>query len=179
RGIGDRKQEVATLLGLANVYNWGHKINEVLATVNTALAIATEIGDTAGQAGCHALRGEARSGVYGPAVDAMRDSSEAVRPAREAGDRPLLGPCLAVAGRHLEWHGEYETAARHLREGLELARREHAGYLVALSLYHLGHADLARGNYEGALGQYRRLLEYAEAAGDKLYLARLPNLFGG
>src|SRR5262249_10647323 len=80
---------------------------------------------------------------------------------------------------HLEWHGEYETAARHLREGLELARREHAGYLVALSLYHLGHADLARGNYEGALGQYRRLLEYAEAAGDKLYLARLPNLFGG
>ena len=54
------------MLGLANVYNWGHKIGEVLATVNGALAIATEIGDTAGQAGCHALRGEARGGVYGP-----------------------------------------------------------------------------------------------------------------
>jgi hypothetical protein len=29
RRLGDRKQEVATLLGLANVYNWGHKIDEV------------------------------------------------------------------------------------------------------------------------------------------------------
>jgi tetratricopeptide (TPR) repeat protein len=71
------------------------------------------------------------------------------------------------------------VAAGHLREGLELARREHAGYLVGLAHYHLGHAALARADYEAALEQYRRLHEYAEAAGDKLYLARLPNLFGG
>ena len=179
RPIGDRKQEMATLLGLANVYNWGHKIGEVLSTVNAALAIATEIGDTAGQAGCHALRGEATGGVYGATVDAMRDSSEAVRLAREVGDPRLLAQCLTFAGRHLEWHGEYDAAVAHLREGLELARHEHSGYLVGLSLFHLGHAALARADYEGALGHYRSLLEYAEAAGDKLYLARLPNLFGG
>src|SRR5262249_58856592 len=179
RRVGDQKQEVATLLGLANVYNWGHKITDLLATVNAALGIATEIGDTAGQAGCHALRGEATGGMYGPVVDAMRDSSEAVRLAREAGDVRLLAQCLTFPRRHLEWHGEYESAVAHLREGLDLARREHAGYLVGLALYHLGHADLARGNYEGALAQYRRLVDYAEAAGDKLYLARLPNLFGG
>jgi class 3 adenylate cyclase/tetratricopeptide (TPR) repeat protein len=179
RRFGDRKQEVATLLGLANVYNWGHRIGEVLATVNAALAIAIEIGDTAGQAGCHALRGEARGGVYGPVVEAMRDSSEALRLAREAGDPRLLAQCLTFAGRHLEWHGEYDVAVGHLREGLELARLEHSGYLVGLSLYHLGHAALARGDYEGALEHYRSLRDYAEAAGDKLYLARLPNLFGG
>jgi class 3 adenylate cyclase/tetratricopeptide (TPR) repeat protein len=179
RRFGDRKQEVATLLGLANVYNWGHKITEVLATVNGALAIATEIGDTAGQAGCHALRGEARGGVYGPVVEAMRDTSEALRLAREAGDSRLLAQCLTFAGRQLEWYGEYDVAVGHLREGLELARREHSGYLIGLSLYHLGHAALARGDYEGALEHYRNLLEYAEAAGDKLYLARMPNLFGG
>jgi tetratricopeptide (TPR) repeat protein len=147
--------------------------------VDRALAIATEIGDTAGQAGCHALRGEARGGVYGPVVEAMRDSSEAVRLAREVGDSRLLAQCLTFAGRQLEWHGEYDVAVGHLHEGLELARREHSGYLVGLALYHLGHAALARGDYEGALAHYRSLLEYAEAAGDKLYLARLPNLFGG
>jgi class 3 adenylate cyclase/tetratricopeptide (TPR) repeat protein len=179
RRLGDRKQEVATLLGLANVYNWGHKIGEVLATVDRALAIATEIGDTAGQAGCHALRGEARGGVYGPVVEAMRDSFEAVRLAREVGDSRLLAQCLTFAGRQLEWHGEYDVAVGHLHEGLELARREHSGYLVGLALYHLGHAALARGDYEGTLEHYRSLREYAEAAGDKLYLARLPNLFGG
>jgi len=179
RRFGDRKQEVATLLGLANVYNWGHKIAEVFTTVNEALAIAIEIGDTAGQAGCHALRGEARGGVYGPVVEAMRDSSEALRLAREAGDPRLLAQCLTFAGRQLEWHGEYAVAVERLREGLELARREHSGYLVGLALYHLGHAALARSDYEGALAHYRTLLEYAEAAGDKLYLARVPNLFGG
>jgi tetratricopeptide (TPR) repeat protein len=164
---------------LANVYNWGHKIGEVLATVNGALAIATEIGDTAGQAGCHALRGEARGGVYGPVVEAMRDASEAVRLAREVGDSRLLAQCLTFAGRQLEWHGEYDVAVAHLREGLELARREHSGYLVGLALYHLGHAALARGDYETTLEHYRSLREYAEAAGDKLYLVRMPNLFGG
>src|SRR5207237_6989733 len=144
-----------------------------------ALAIAIESGDTAGQAGCQALRGEARSGVYGPVVEAMRDSSEALRLAREAGDSRLLAQCLTFAGRHLEWHGEYDVAVGHLREGLELSRREHSGYLIGLALYHLGHAALARGDYEGALEHYRSLLEYAEAAGDKMYLARIPNLFGG
>src|SRR2546425_299953 len=144
-----------------------------------AFASAVEIGDTAGQAGCHTLRGEARGGVSGPVVEARRDSSEALRLAREVGDSRLLAQCLTFAGRQLEWYGEYDVAVGHLREGLELARREHSGYLVGLSLYHLGHAALARSDYEGALEHYRSLLEYAEAAGDKLYLARLPNLFGG
>ncbi len=179
RGLGDRKQEVATLLGLANVYNWGHKIDEVLATVSDALAIATEIGDTAGQAGCHALRGEARGGVYGPVAEAMRDVTEAVRLAREVGQPRLLAQTLAFAGRQLEWHGEYDAAVAHLGEALDLARREHAGYLLGLALFHLGHAALARGDYEAALAHYKSLVEYAEAAGDKLYLARVPNLLGG
>ena len=179
RRIGDRKQEVATLLGLANVYVWGHKTEQVFTTVNEALAIALEIGDVAGQAGCYALRGEARGLVYGPTVDAVRDSSDALRLAREADDPRILAQCLVFAGRHLEWHGDWDVATRYLREGLELARREHAGYLMGLALYHLGHACLARGDYEGALGHYRALSEYAEAAGDRLYLARIPNLFGG
>ena len=179
RRSGDRGREMATLLGLANVYNWGHRTEQVFATVNAALAIAIEIGDAAGQASCHALRGEARGSLDGPTSEAVGDSSDALRLAREAGDARVLAQCLVMAGRHLEWHGEYDIAARYLREGLDLARREHAGYLIGLSLYHLGHAALAGADYEGALEHYRALVEYAEAAGDKLYQARLPNLFGG
>jgi len=109
----------------------------------------------------------------------VADSSEAVRLARDAGDSRLLAQCLAFAGRHLEWHGDYDLAVDYLTKALDLARREHPGYLVGVALYHLGHAALARGDYETALARYQSLLEYAEAAGDKLYLARLPNLFGG
>jgi class 3 adenylate cyclase/tetratricopeptide (TPR) repeat protein len=180
RRAGDRKQEMQTLLGLASVFVWGHKTpEEVFARLNDALAIAEEIGDTAGQAGCHAVRGEARGVVYGPTVEAVRDSSEALRLAREAGQPRVLAHALVTAGRHLEWHGDYDVALRYLAEGLELARREHSGMLMGIALYHLGHAELARGNYEAAQAHYQTLLDYAEAAGDKMYLARLPNLFGG
>ncbi len=179
RRTGDRKQEAATLLGLANVYNWYHQPEQVFSTVNSALAIASDIGDAAAQAGCYALRGEATGAVYGPRVETIRDSSEAVRLAREVGDSRLLAQCLVFAGRLREWHGQYDVAVRYLAEGLELAQREHAGFLIGLAHYHLGHASLAGGDYEGALKHYQGVMEYAEAAGDKLYLARVPNLFGG
>jgi tetratricopeptide (TPR) repeat protein len=109
----------------------------------------------------------------------MRDSAEALRLAREAGEPRVLAQALVFRGRHLEWHADYDGALHHMGEGLELARREHSAVLMGLALYHLGHAELARGNYEAAQAHYQTLLDYAEAAGDKLYLARLPNLFGG
>src|SRR5437867_1421209 len=123
-----------------------------------ALARAIESGDGGGEAGGPAVGGEARGAVYGPVAGAMRDSPEALRLAREVGDSRLRAQCLTFAGRHLEWYGEYDVAVGHLREGLELARREHSGYLVGLSLYHLGHAALARSDYEGALEHYPSLL---------------------
>jgi class 3 adenylate cyclase/tetratricopeptide (TPR) repeat protein len=180
RRAGERKQEMTALLAMAAVNVWAHKPPEqVLATVSEALAIAEEIGDTAGRAGCHAVRGEARGVVYGATDEALRDSSEALRLAREAGEPRVLAQALVFRGRHLEWHGDYDTAMQYLAEGVELARREHFTVVMGLGLYHLGHAELARGNYDAAHGHYQTLQNYADAAGDKLYLVRLPNLFGG
>ncbi|HEU5193167.1 MAG TPA: adenylate/guanylate cyclase domain-containing protein, partial [Methylomirabilota bacterium] len=165
RRAGDRTREVQTLLGLAYICVWGHKpAEQVMATVSDALAIAEEIGDTAGRAGCHALRGEVRSDMVGPTAESMRDSEEAVRLAREAADPGVLAQALVFRGRHLEWHGEYDAAQLHLAEGLELARREHSATLMGLALYHLGHAELAQGNYDGAQAHYQTIRDYAEAA---------------
>jgi len=50
---------------------------------------------------------------------------------------------------------------------------------MGVALYHLGHAALARADYETAEAHYQALLEYASSAGDKMYLVRLPNLLGG
>ena len=56
---------------------------------------------------------------------------------------------------------------------------EHAGFLLGLGLFTLGHAYLAKGEYEAALGSYHALREYAEAAGDKWWITRTPNCIGG
>jgi class 3 adenylate cyclase/tetratricopeptide (TPR) repeat protein len=177
--MGDRKEQAAALIELSNVYNWSHKLDLLLPTVNRALLIARDLGDAALQAGCLALRGEGVAVVYGPLVEALVDSGESLRLARETADPRLLAQALAFAGRHLEWHSDYDRAITYLTEGLDLARREHAGYLMGLALFHLGHARLARGEYEEALSLYRELADYAAAAGDKLYMMRAPNLLGG
>jgi sn-glycerol 3-phosphate transport system permease protein len=93
----------------------------------------------------------------------LRDSSEALRLAREAGEPRVLAQALVFRGRHLEWHGDYDTAMQYLAEGVELARREHFTVVMGLGLYHLGHAELARGNYDAAHGHYQTLQNYADA----------------
>ena len=44
---------------------------------------------------------------------------------------------------------------------------------------HIGVANTAKGEYEEALRWYRRLSDYASAAGDKFFMARVPNCIGG
>jgi tetratricopeptide (TPR) repeat protein len=165
RRTGDRKQEVAT--------------EQVFATVNAALAIAIDIGDTGGQAGCYALRGGARASCMARSwrrfATRRTRSVLLAKPATRASSRSVSSPLVGISNGT----ANMRSPCDYLREGLELARREHSGYLIGLALYHLGHADLAGADYEGALKRYRSLLEYADAAGDMLYLARLPNLFGG
>ena len=66
-----------------------------------------------------------------------------------------------------------------LQEGVELARRTHAGFLSGVAAFYLGNAYTARGAYEDALQWYQQLSDYASTAGDTRLLARVPNVIGG
>jgi tetratricopeptide (TPR) repeat protein len=78
----------------------------------------------------------------------------------------------------LQWNGAFERALGHLRKGLKLARAAHSGFNVGQCLFFLGHVALSHGEYEQALGWYQQLNEYAQAAGDAFWLARVPNCTG-
>jgi tetratricopeptide (TPR) repeat protein len=60
-----------------------------------------------------------------------------------------------------------------------LAQRTHQGFFFGFCAFMIGHARAAVGEYEEALQWYRRLSDYASAAGDKLWIARVPNTIGG
>jgi class 3 adenylate cyclase/tetratricopeptide (TPR) repeat protein len=174
----NRRQEIEILLGLSGVYNWYHKTEPALQCVNAALAVALEIGDRASQASCLVMRGEAIAAGHGQVMEATPDLEEAVRLSKEIADPRLLARTLTFAGRNLQWRGEFDQTIAYLKEGVELARREHSGFLLGLGLFSLGHAYLAKAEYDEALRSYHELREYAEAAGDKWWITRTPNCIG-
>jgi class 3 adenylate cyclase/tetratricopeptide (TPR) repeat protein len=178
RQAGNRRQEIEILLGLSSVYNWYHKTEPALQCVNAALAVALEIGDRPSQASCLVMRGEAIAAGYGHVMEATPDLEEAVRLSKEIADPRLLARTLTFAGRNLQWRGEFARTIAYLKEGAELARREHAGFLLGLGLFSLGHAYLAKGEYDEALRSYHELREYAGGAGDKWWITRTPNCIG-
>jgi len=82
-------------------------------------------------------------------------------------------------GNVLQWRADFDRALVHLYEAAEQAQRAHVGFFFGLAAFHIGHANTGKGKYEEALRWYRRLSDYASAAGDKVWIARVPNLIGG
>jgi tetratricopeptide (TPR) repeat protein len=164
---------------LGEVYNYYHKPEPAVQYVNEALALAVEIGDRAAQAVCLVTRAYAIATAYGHVIEAKPDVEEAVRLAQEIADPHLLAQTLTFAGLNLGWQGEFDRAIACTQEGLELARREHMGFMLGQGLFVAGHAFLAKGEYEEALRRYAELRQYAEAAGDKFWIVRAPNCLGG
>ncbi len=178
RPLGDRNREIEILVALSGVYYWGHNAESARQAANEALAIAREVGDRAAEAGCLGMRAETAV-ADGTLIQATADIEEALRLSHEIGEPRLRAQILTSAGRVLQFRGEFDRAIAYLREGVQLARQEYLGDFLGLALYVLGHAHLAKGAYEDALRWYQELGEYAEAAGDKLYIVRVPNCLAG
>jgi tetratricopeptide (TPR) repeat protein len=109
----------------------------------------------------------------------MPDAEEAVRLTKEIGDPKLLAQALSNLGATLQWRAAFGRGLAYLHEGAELAQRAHSGFDFARAAFHIGLANTAKGEYEEALRWFRQLSDYASAAGDKFFLARVPNCIGG
>jgi class 3 adenylate cyclase/tetratricopeptide (TPR) repeat protein len=179
RQTADRRGEIDLLVGLCGAYIRSHQRDPALAAIEPALAMARELGDRAFEARCLANRAWLRSVGYGQLVETTPDAEEALRLAREIGDPKLVAEALIALGRVLQWRAVFDRSLEYLQEGVELARLTHAGFLFSVAAFFIGNAYMARGAYEDALRWYQQLSDYASKAGDKLHMARIPNLIGG
>jgi class 3 adenylate cyclase/tetratricopeptide (TPR) repeat protein len=179
RQLGDRDLEMRLLVGLSDVYNWKHEGEPALDYNEQALAIARDTGSISFQATCLASRVLLRSAGYGQIIEATPDAEEALRLAGEVGDPRVLPRALAYLGGALQWRGQYDRGIPYLLQGAELAEETHNGFFFAYCAFMVGNAFAAKGEYDQALGWLRRLLDYANGAGDKFYMARAPNLIAG
>ena len=179
RQTADRRGEIDILVGLCGAYIRSHDRDPALAAIEQALAMTRELRDRAFEVRCLANRAWLRSVGYGQLVETTPDAEEALRLAREIGDPKLVAEALICLGRVLQWRGVFDRSLGYLQEGVELARRTHAGFLFSVAAFFIGNAYTARGAYEDALQWYQQLSDYASKAGDTLHMVRIPNLMGG
>jgi class 3 adenylate cyclase/tetratricopeptide (TPR) repeat protein len=179
RQTADRRGEIDILVGLCGAYIRAHDRDPALVSIEQALAMTRALRDRAFEARCLANRAWLRSVGYGQLVETTPDAEEALRLAREIGDPKLVAEALICLGRVLQWRGVLDRSLGYLQEGVELARRTHAGFLFSVAAFFIGNAYTARGAYEDALQWYQQLSDYASKAGDKLHMVRIPNLIGG
>jgi class 3 adenylate cyclase/tetratricopeptide (TPR) repeat protein len=178
RRAGDRRREMEAMVWLSSVYDYAHRGEPAIDYNEQALTIACELDDREYQAICLANRVAIRTGGWGEIVETTPDAEEALRLSKEIKNQPLLAKSLVFVGRAQQWRGEFDRALAHLKEGLELAQKIHSGFNYGQGVFLTGNAHLSRGNYEEALRWYKRLSDYGSAAGDKFWIARVPNCIG-
>ena len=133
----------------------------------------------AGDHAAHTFANAEASQHYARAIEAAPDAEEALRLSKEIGDPKLLAQTLCYSGALLQWRADFGRSLAYHHEAAEHAQRAHAGFLFGMAAFFIGHANTAKGEYEEALRWYRRLSDYAHAAGDKVWMARAPNIIGG
>ncbi len=179
RSAGDRRREIRILLGLTGVYFNAHRSAPLFEHVEEALRMARESGDKDLEAACIARRIFPTASCHGVSDELRREAEEAVRLASFSDDPRVAADAHVGLGTVLQWRGDYDASLESLRKAGSLARQSHYGWGIGLSLFQTGMAQMSRGEHEAALATYRQMLEYAEGAGDRFFLARAPNLIGG
>jgi class 3 adenylate cyclase/tetratricopeptide (TPR) repeat protein len=176
---GDRQGEIETRVGLSTMYMQSHQREPAIQHIDAALDIAGALGDRATQAFCHMQRAIVRSAGLGSIPETRADVEVGLATYREIRQPRRLAQTLIWLGTILQWRGELDRGIALLSEGSVLAQGEGAGFIFGIATFFGGHAHASKGEYEEALRWYRRLSEYAEAAGDKVFLSRAPNSLGG
>jgi tetratricopeptide (TPR) repeat protein len=178
REAGEPALEAEMLTALGGVHNLNHRPERALEELNRALQVARRGDHRALEATCLATIVLTRTAGFGHLRETTEDTETVIRLAPEIGDPRGRAQALIYAGVSLQWRGRYERALAVLGEGIALARSVHAGFVEGLGTFHVANALLSQGRYEEALASYRRLHEYALAAGDRFALVRAANTIG-
>jgi diguanylate cyclase (GGDEF)-like protein len=137
-----------------------------LAEADAGLALAADTGDAPALAGFRTCRGYALE-LQGKPAEAAVEFETAVAQAERAGDSVLLADALALRGESRHYHGRYDEAIADLDRAyalnLELGLKD--GQRYTLNAIANVYSDANVGEYDKAIGYYRQLLKYDEAAG--------------
>jgi tetratricopeptide (TPR) repeat protein len=178
RRTGNRTLEAGTVIELGNAFNFYHRPDRALEHLDHALVIAREIRDRTLETTALATIVLTRAAGSGQIRESAESMETVLRLAPEIADPRARAQSVIYVGTVLQWRGDYTRALEVLQRGVALAEEAHAGFVGGLGTFHICNALLSLGRYDEALARYRRLYDYAQAAGDRFALVRAANSIG-
>jgi tetratricopeptide (TPR) repeat protein len=178
RSAGDRTREVQVLLHLSGVYWDTHQKDPTVEYGGQALALARETGDKVLEAMC-AITSTMGGVCFGPNSRAREEAEQNLSLAETTGSPDLCVLAHQTLGMVLQWQADFDDGIAHLNQAVQLYEQIPNGPFYATCVFQLGSAYLSKGDYDEALRCYGRCAEYADGAGDKFWMAVVPNLPGG
>ncbi|PYS81653.1 MAG: hypothetical protein DMF70_08970, partial [Acidobacteria bacterium] len=173
----DPAMESGALNALTLTLFYSHRLNEMAARAEEALAVAE-------RAGSESLRVETMQLIglkhlcYGELGEAKSVLDEVIRTARSVNHKPVLVSGLGWRGLLYFFQTEYERAEEMATEARRLASEIRDGFLLLLSIFVLGLTRGNMGRISEALATLNEGIKMGQRNGDRFWFPRLPNCIG-
>jgi tetratricopeptide (TPR) repeat protein len=175
--LGSPEKQAAALNALALSLFFSHRVEEMEARADEALAAAKLAGSAALRAQTAALMA-LKHLCYGELTVAKPTLDDLVQTARAINDKPALAAGLIWRGCLYFFQTEYERAIECEIEGRRLASELRDGFLLLTSMFFLGLSQGNLGRMSEALTTLNEAIEMARRNGDLFWYPRMPNCIG-
>ncbi|HVQ39461.1 MAG TPA: hypothetical protein VMS31_18120, partial [Pyrinomonadaceae bacterium] len=171
------EKKAATLNALASTLFFSHRVEEMEARADEALAAAKSAGSEALRLDTMCLM-SLKHLCYGELRLARPILDDVIKSARAINHQPALLSGLAWRGCLYFFQTEYERAVECEQEARQLASRLRDGFLFLTSMFFLGLSKGNLGQMSEAIGILEEGILMAGRNGDRFWYPRMPNCIG-
>ena len=175
--LGSPEKQAAALNALALTLFFAHRLEEMEARANEAVAAAKRAGSEELRLQTMALMA-LKHPCYGELDVAKPMLDELVQTARALNQKPALAAGLIWRGCLYFFQTEYERAIEVEIEGRQLASELRDGFLLLTSMFFLGLSKANLGQMSEALATLHEAIGMARRNGDLFWYPRIPNCIG-
>ena len=176
-GLSSPEKEAATLNALALTLFFSHRLEEMEARADEAVAAAKRAGSEELRVMTMALMA-LKHLCYGELAEAKPIGDDVIRSARAINHKPALASGLIWRGCLHFFQTEYERTIELEIEGRRLATELRDAFLLLTSMFFLGLSQANLGRMSEALATLNEAIQMAGRNGDSFWFPRMPNCIG-
>jgi tetratricopeptide (TPR) repeat protein len=171
------EKKAAGLNALAMTLFYSHRVEEMEARANEALAAAERAGSETLRLDTMALMG-LKHLCYGELAQARPILDDVIKSARAIDQQPALLSALTWRGGLYFFQTDYERAIEYVQEARKLASRLRDGFHLLTAMFFFGLSQGNLGQMSEAIATLEDAIKMGSRNGDRFWFPRMPNCLG-